>query len=169
MGYPVQFRVVGPDTQVVRSIAREVERVVAASSKVRDVQLDWNDPVRTLRVDVDQDKARLLGLTPADVAFVTQSVTNGATLSQLREGEDLIDIVARAVPAERLDVESLKDVNVYTRQGTVVPLSQIAQRPIRARGAGAAAPQPRHGDHRSRRRQGWRTGRIGDSGDPPGG
>ncbi len=61
VGYPVQFRVVGPDTQVVRSIAREVERVVAASSKVRDVQLDWNDPVRTLRVDVDQDKARLLG------------------------------------------------------------------------------------------------------------
>ncbi len=127
VGFPVQFRVVGPDTQLVRSIAREVERVVAASPKVRDVQLDWNDPVRTLRVDVDQDKARALGLTPADVALVTQSVTNGATLSQLREGEDLIDIVARAVPAERLDVESLEDVNVYTRQGTVVPLSQIAR------------------------------------------
>jgi multidrug efflux pump subunit AcrB len=126
VGYPVQFRVVGPDTQVVRSIAREVERVVAASPLVRDVQLDWNDPVRTLRVDVDQDKARALGLTPADVALVTQSVTNGATLSQLREGEDLVDIVARAVPAERLDVESLKDVNVFTRQGTVVPLSQVA-------------------------------------------
>ena len=84
---------------------------------MRDVQLDWNDPVRTLRVDVDQDKARALGLTPADVALVTQSVTSGATLSQLREGEDLIDIVARAVPAERLDVESLEDVNVYTRSG----------------------------------------------------
>ena len=79
-----------------------------------------------LRVDVDQDKARALGLTPADVALVTQSVTSGATLSQLREGEDLIDIVARAVPEERLDVESLEDVNVYTQQGTVVPLSQIA-------------------------------------------
>ena len=112
--------------QIVRSIAREVERVVAASPSVRDVQLDWNDPVRTLRVDVDQDKARALGLTPADVALVTQSVTNGVTLSQLREGEDLIDIVARAVPAERLDIESLEDVNVYTGQGTVVPLSQIA-------------------------------------------
>ncbi|MDP9198319.1 MAG: efflux RND transporter permease subunit, partial [Pseudomonadota bacterium] len=126
VGFPVQFRVVGPDTQVVRSIAREVESVVAASSKVRDVQLDWNDPVRTLRVDVDQDRARALGLTPADVALVTQSVTNGVTLSQLREGEDLIDIVARAVPSERFDVESLEDVNVFTRQGTVVPLSQIA-------------------------------------------
>ena len=50
VGFPVQFRVVGPDTQVVREIAREVEQVVAASPKVRDVQLDWNDPVRTLKV-----------------------------------------------------------------------------------------------------------------------
>ena len=127
VGFPVQFRVVGPDTQVVRSIAREVERVVAASPLVRDVQLDWNDPVRTLRVDLDQDKARALGLTPAEIAIVTQTLMNGATLSQLREGEDLIDIVARAVPSERLDLDTLKDVNVFTRQGTVVPLSQIAR------------------------------------------
>ena len=76
--------------------------VVASSPKVRDVQLDWNDPVRTLKVDLDQDKARALGLAPADVALVTQTVMNGATLSHLREREDLIDIVARAVPDERL-------------------------------------------------------------------
>ena len=127
VGFPVQFRVVGPDTQKVREIAREVEAVVASSSKVRDVQLDWNDPVRTLKVDLDQDKARALGLAPADVALVTQIVMNGATLSHLREREDLIDIVARAVPSERLDLNTLKDVNLYTRQGTVVPLSQIAR------------------------------------------
>jgi multidrug efflux pump subunit AcrB len=127
VGFPVQFRVVGPDTQVVRSIARDVERVVAASPQVRDVQLDWNDPVRTLRVELDQDKVRALGLAPAEVALVTQTLMNGASLSQLREGEDLIDIVARAVPSERLDLETLRDVNVFTRQGTVVPLSQIAR------------------------------------------
>jgi len=119
--------VVGPDTQKVREIAREVEAAVASSAKVRDVQLDWNDPVRTLRVDLDQDKARALGLAPADVAFVTQTVMNGATMSHLREHEDLIDIVARAVPSERLDLDTLKDVNLYTRQGTVVPLSQVAR------------------------------------------
>jgi hypothetical protein len=68
-----------------------VERVVAANSKVRDAQLDWNDPVRTLRLDLDQDTARALGLTPAEIAIVTQSLMNGATLSQLHEGEDLID------------------------------------------------------------------------------
>jgi multidrug efflux pump subunit AcrB len=127
VGFPVQFRVVGPDTQKVREIAREVEAVVASSSKVRDVQLDWNDPVRALRVDLDQDKARALGLAPADVALVTQIVMNGATLSHLRENEDLVDIVARAEPSERLDLDTLKDVNVYTREGTVVPLSQVAR------------------------------------------
>ncbi|MBT8769442.1 efflux RND transporter permease subunit [Metapseudomonas boanensis] len=127
VGYPVQFRVVGPDTQVVRHIARDVEAVVASSPKVRDVQLDWNDPVRTLKVELDQDKASALGLTPADVSLVTQSVMNGATLSQLREDEELIDIVARAVPEERLSLDTLKDINLYTRQGTVVPLSQVAQ------------------------------------------
>jgi multidrug efflux pump subunit AcrB len=127
VGFPVQFRVVGPDTQTVRSIAREVEAVVASNPKVRDVQLDWNDPVRTLRVDLDEDKARALGLSPADVALVTQTMMNGATLSQLREREDLIDIVARAVPSERLNLDTLKDINLYTRQGTVVPLSQVAR------------------------------------------
>jgi len=100
---------------------------VAASPQVRDVQLDWNDPVRTLRVDLDQEKLRALGLTPADVAIGTQTVMNGAPLSQLREGEELIDIVARAVPSERLDLDTLEDVNLFTRQGTVVPLSQIAR------------------------------------------
>jgi len=127
VGFPVQFRVVGPDTQKVREIAREVEAVVASSPKVRDVQLDWNDPVRTLRADIDQDKARALGLAPADIALVTQIFMNGATLSQWREKEDLVDIVARAVPGERLNVDTLKSINLYTRDGTVVPLSQVAQ------------------------------------------
>ncbi|MBL8541465.1 MAG: efflux RND transporter permease subunit, partial [Betaproteobacteria bacterium] len=127
VGFPVQFRVVGPDTQKVREIAREVEKVVASSPQVRDVQLDWNDPVRVLRADLDQDKARALGLAPADVALVIQTVMNGATLSHLREHEDLIDIVARAVPSERLDLDTLKDVNLFTRNGTVVPLSQVAK------------------------------------------
>ncbi|MBB2885449.1 MULTISPECIES: efflux RND transporter permease subunit [Pseudomonas] len=127
VGYPVQFRVVGPDTQMVRQIARDVEKVVASNPKVRDLQLDWNDPVRTLKVQLDQDKASALGLTPADVSLATQTVMNGATLSQLREHEDLIDIVARAVPEERLSLDTLKDINLYTRQGTVVPLSQVAQ------------------------------------------
>ena len=141
-----------PDTQKVRAIAREVEQVVASSPKVRDVQLDWNDPVRTMKVDLDQDKARALGLSPADVALVTQTVMNGATLSQLREHEDLIDIVARAVPAERLQPRHAEG-----RQPLHAPRHRRAAvagraRQVRARRAGAVAAQPRHGDHRARRR-----------------
>lgn len=126
VGFPVQFRIVGPDTQVVRSIARQVEQVVASNPEVRDVQLDWNDPVRVLGVELDQEKARALGLSPAEVAMATQSLMQGATLTQLREREELVDVVARAIPSERLDVDTLKDINLYTRQGTVVPLSQVA-------------------------------------------
>lgn len=127
VGFPVQFRVVGPDIEKVRAISRQVEHVVAANPAVRDVQLDWNDPVRTLKIDVDQDKARVLGLTPADVSMVTQTITNGVTVSHLREHENLINIVARAVPAERLDLDTVKDVNIFTHNGTVVPLSQVAR------------------------------------------
>ena len=126
VGFPVQFRVVGPDTQVVREIAREVEHVVRREPQRarRATRLERPGPRAEGRPRPGQGAA--LGLTPADVALVTQSVLNGATLSQLREHEDLIDIVARAVPAERLDLDTLKDINLYTRQGTVVPLSQVA-------------------------------------------
>ncbi|MGY3868004.1 efflux RND transporter permease subunit [Aeromonas crassostreae] len=126
VGFPVQFRIVGPDTQVVRTLARQVEQVVASNPQTRDVQLDWNDPVRTLGVQLDQEKVRALGLSPAEVAMATQSLMQGATLTQLRDGEELIDVVARTIPSERLDVETLENINLYTAQGTVVSLSQIA-------------------------------------------
>ncbi|MBW8311749.1 MAG: efflux RND transporter permease subunit [Rhizobium sp.] len=127
VGFPVQFRVVGPDTQVVRRIARQVELVVAGSPHVRDVQLDWNDPVRTMRIELDHDKARALGLSPEDIAMVTQTLMNGMPMTQLREGEDVVGVVARAIPSERLDIETLKHVNLYTRTGTAVALSQVAR------------------------------------------
>lgn len=126
VGFPIQYRIVGADTQMVRAIARKVEHLVASNPQVRDVQLDWNDPVRALGVELDQEKVRALGLSPAEVAMATQSLMQGATLTQLRDGEELVDVVARAIPSERLDVETLKDINLYTSQGTVVPLSQIA-------------------------------------------
>lgn len=126
VGFPIQYRIVGADTQVVRAIARRIEHLVASHPQVRDVQLDWNDPVRVLGVELDQEKVRALGLSPAEVAMATQSLMQGVTLTQLRDGEELIDVVARAIPSERLDVETLKDVNLYTSQGTVVSLSQIA-------------------------------------------
>lgn len=83
---------------MVRTIARQVEQVVARNPQTRDVQFDWNEPVRTLGVQLDQEKARALGLSPAEVAMATQSLMQGATLTQLRDGEELIDVVAEPFP-----------------------------------------------------------------------
>jgi multidrug efflux pump len=126
VGFPVQFRVIGPDTAQVRRIAYQVRDIVRASPLVRDTQLDWNEQVRAVRVVLDQDKARLLGFTSSDVAAMTQTVLSGAPATQIRRGEDLVDVVLRATTEERLALERLGDVNLFTRSGAVVPLSQIA-------------------------------------------
>ena len=126
VGFPVQFRVIGPDTSQVRDIAYRVRDTVRSSPLVRDTQLDWDEQVRTLRVALDQDKARWLGITSADVAAMTQTVLSGVPVTQIRRGEDLIDVTLRALPEERLALERLGDVNLFTRTGAVVPLSQVA-------------------------------------------
>ena len=79
-----------------------------------------------MRLKVDQDRARALGLTPQDVSETLQSLLTGVTVTQYREGTELIDVVARAVPAERLDLGSLPDVNLPSRAGAPVPLAQVA-------------------------------------------
>ena len=79
-----------------------------------------------MRLKVDQDRARALGLTPQDVSETLQSLLTGVTVTQYREGTELIDVVARAVPAERLDLGSLPDVNLPSRSGAPVPLAQVA-------------------------------------------
>lgn len=127
VGFPVQFRVIGPDPNTVRGIAYRVRDIVGKSPLVRDTQLNWNERVRTQRVHVDQDKARLLGLSSADVSATLQTVLSGASVTQIRRGEDLIDVVVRADASERKTLESLGDINLFSRTGAVVPLSQIAR------------------------------------------
>ena len=127
VGFPVQFRVMGPDTAQVRQIAYRVRDTVRQSPLVRDTQLDWNEQVRAMRVELDQDKARLLGITSADVAAMTQTVLSGAPVTQIRRGEELVDVVLRAGAEERLALEQLGDISLFTRTGAVVPLSQVAK------------------------------------------
>ena len=126
VGFPVQFRVIGPDAAQVREIAYRVRDIVRRSPLVRDTQLDWNEQVRAIRVDIDQGKARLLGITSADIGAMTQMVLSGAPVTQIRRGEDLIDVTLRAGAEERLALERLGDVSLFTRTGAVVPLSQVA-------------------------------------------
>jgi multidrug efflux pump len=127
VGFPVQFRVVGPDPMKVRAIAEEVRQVMAANAKIVDPHLDWSEQVKSIRLDVDQDRARALGLTPQDVAQTLQTLLSGFTVTQYREGIEHIDVVARAVASERLELNRLPVLTITSRNGVAVPLSQVAQ------------------------------------------
>ncbi len=126
VGFPVQFRIIGPDPGKVRDIAYQVRDLVRESSLVRDTQLDWNEQVRSVRVKLDQDKARLLGLSSADVSAMAQIALSGIPVTQVRRGEELVDVVLRSVPEERLSLEQLANLHLFTRNGTVVTLGQVA-------------------------------------------
>ena len=127
VGFPVQFRVIGPDPMKVRAIAEQVRQVMAANPKIVDPHLDWSEQVKSIRLQVDQDRARALGLTPQDVAQTLQTLLSGYTVTQYREGIEHIDVVARAVAAERLELNRLPALTIATRNGVAVPLSQIAR------------------------------------------
>jgi len=127
VGFPVQFRVVGPDPMKVRAIAEDVRKVMADNSKIIDPHLDWSEQVKSIRLEVDQDRARSLGLTPQDVSQNLQTLITGLTVTQYREGIENIAVVARAIPSERLELEKLPTLTIATRNGVPVPLSQIAR------------------------------------------
>jgi len=125
VGYPVQFRVIGPDPMELRRIAGQVRTAMEGSPHIRNVSDSWGAMGKTATIAVDQDKARLLGLTSEDVANTLQTLQQGATVTQYREGTDLIPVIARAIPAERQDIGGLGDVTVPAA-GRAVPLAQIA-------------------------------------------
>jgi len=127
VGFPVQFRVVGPDPMKVREIASDVRTVMANNPKIIDPHLNWSEQVKSIRLEVDQDRARAMGLTPQEVAQNLQTLLSGFTVTQYREGIEHIDVVARAVPEERLDLDRLPTLTIATRNGVAVPLSQFAR------------------------------------------
>jgi multidrug efflux pump len=127
VGFPVQFRVSGPDPLKVRAIAEDVRQVMARDPHIVDANLDWTEREKSIHLEVDQDRARALGLTPQDVSETLQTLLSGHTITQYREGIEHIDVVARAVPSERLDLERLPTLTVTTRNGIAVPLAQIAR------------------------------------------
>lgn len=127
VGFPVQFRVIGPDPMQVREAAYQVRNAMRANPKTVDVQLDWNEQAKAVRLVVDQDRARVLGLTPQDISESLQALLSGVKVTQVRDGIELVDVVARAVPEERLRPERLPDLTVSVRNGQPIPLSQVAK------------------------------------------
>ncbi|WP_454918581.1 efflux RND transporter permease subunit [Xanthobacter sediminis] len=127
VGFPVQFRVVGPDPLKVRDIAEDVRKVMAADPAIIDAHLNWGEQVKSITLSVDQDRARALGTTPRDLAETLQTLLSGYTVTQYREGNLLIGVVARAVPEERVDLERLGALTVTNSNGVAVPLGQVAR------------------------------------------
>jgi multidrug efflux pump len=126
VAYPVMFRVLGEDPQQVRAVAERVRQVFEADPATRDVNFDWNELAKTVRLQVDQNKARALGVDSQILANTLQTLLSGVTVTQYRERTESIDVVARAVAPERLSLEGLQAINLRTGNGGVVSLDQLA-------------------------------------------
>ena len=126
VGYPVQFRVSGEHIDVARTLAREVAAIVAKNPHVANVNLDWEEPSKIVRLKLDQDRARALGVSSRALAAFLQSSVSGMTVSTYREDNELIQILLRGAAEERTHLELLRSLAVPTASGAKVPVEQIA-------------------------------------------
>ena len=125
--YPVQFRVVGSDPLVLRERADEVKAIFRESSNTRGVNDNWNESVKVLRLEVDQSKARALGVTSQSIAQASRTILSGSNVGQFREGDKLIDIVLRQPLDERNAITDIANAYLPTASGKSIPLTQIAK------------------------------------------
>ena len=127
VGYPLQYRVSGEDLATVRAEAQKVAKVVGEDLNTTNVHLDWGEPSKIIAIEIDQDRARQMGVSSVDLAnFLNASVT-GSVMNQYREKRELIEIRLRGDKTERAEVASLASLAVPTTKGTTVPLAQIAK------------------------------------------
>jgi len=125
--YPVQFRVAGEDAKEVRRWADQAKEILRANPNMRGVNDNWNESVKTLKLEVDQDKARALGVTSQSIAQASRVMLSGVTVGQYREADRLIDIVVRQPAEERNAITDLGSAYLPTASGRAVPLTQIAK------------------------------------------
>ncbi|MDE9412468.1 efflux RND transporter permease subunit [Acinetobacter nosocomialis] len=127
VGYPLQYRVSGEDLNLVRKEAQQVAKVIGENPNTTNVHLDWGEPCKIIAIQIDQDRARQMGVSSVDLAnFLNASIT-GSAIEQYREKRELIEIRLRGDQAERVEVASLASLAVPTANGTTVPLAQIAK------------------------------------------
>ncbi|MEJ6001791.1 efflux RND transporter permease subunit [Paucibacter soli] len=125
--YPVQFRVAGEDAKEVRRWADQAKEILRANPNMRGVNDNWNESIKTLKLEVDQDKARALGVTSQSIAQASRVMLSGVTVGQYREADRLIDIVVRQPAEERNAITDLGSAYLPTASGRSVPLTQIAK------------------------------------------
>jgi multidrug efflux pump subunit AcrB len=126
VGWPLQYRVSGPEPERLRALALEVAGILGADPQVRQVNFDWMEPARQLSVRVDQDQARRLGLSSAQVSAALNAAVTGVPVTQLRDDIYLIDVVARAAGEDRTTIEALRNLQIALPGGQPIALSQIA-------------------------------------------
>ena len=126
VGFPVQFRVIGEDKDVIRGIANQVADVMRANPWMRDVSFDWEEPSKVIRLSIDQNRARVLGISTQELATFLNTVLSGSPITAYREGDKQVDVVVRGAREERLYMSLLKDLAVPIGRGRTVPLAQIA-------------------------------------------
>ncbi len=126
VGFPVQFRVSGPELGPLRNIAHQVADVMRSNAYLSNVQLDWEEPVKVVQVEVDQSKARLLGVSSNDLANLINGALQGLYVTEFREGIERIDVMVRGAEIERKHLSRLENLMIPTTTGRSVPLSQIA-------------------------------------------
>lgn len=126
VGYPVQFRVVGPDSQRLRPIVAELIEIMRTNPYTRDINIDWKEMIPVVRLRIDQDKARALRIDSQNLSRNLNALLSGLPITQYRESDKAIDVVLRAPPDDRGNLSDLKDLNVYTENNRFVSLGQIA-------------------------------------------
>lgn len=126
VGWPIQYRVSGRDVERVREIALKVGQIVASSPDAKQVNFDWMEPDRQVRIRVDQNEARLLGLSSQAIATVLNTVISGTPITQVRDDIYLVNVVARATNEQRVSLDGLRNLQVALPGGQTVPLSQFA-------------------------------------------
>ena len=127
VGFPVQFRVSGENIAELRRVADQVATVMRANPHAKDVNFDWNEMGKAIRLEVDQDRARALGISSQELSSFLNSMLTGMSVTRMREGDQLIDVVARAAGDERARISALADINIHTASGRYVPLAQVAK------------------------------------------
>jgi multidrug efflux pump subunit AcrB len=126
VGRPIQYRVSGPDIDQVRKHAIDLASQLDKNPHIGEIIFDWNEPGKVLRIDIAQDKARQLGLSSEDVANLMNSIVSGSTVTQVDDDIYLINVVGRAVDAERGSPETLQNLQILTPGGTSIPLLAFA-------------------------------------------
>ncbi len=126
VGWPLQYRVSGPDISVVRDIAFRLANVISANPKAEHVNFDWVEPAREIRIVINQDEARQLGLSSEALASVLNTVISGSAITQVRDDIYLVDVLVRATDEQRVSLTTLRNIQVPLPSGRTAPLSQFA-------------------------------------------